>query len=395
MNAKETIQKTLDDPTLQKMLWDASDTIFDLAEPGYKEAESSVLLGQLLQKQGFTVTQPYAGLPTAFKAVYDVQGGTAAGGPEIGLLCEYDALAMGHACAHHLQGPAILGAATALKAACHFPVRISVIGTPAEECDDGGKNAMDEKGAFDSLDFSLMVHGGDDYQIDDTSLALMEADVEFFGTSSHSGTSPEEGRSALEAALLMQNAIGFLRGRVPRDVRITAIILEGGQNVNAVPAYCKCKVELRADDVRTLDAVMPRVEKIVQGVCLASEVTSKITPVARLRNTVVCQTLGTAVLDAAEEMGLAAVRRLNRCGSTDYGAVGFKVPSCCLRLPYVINGAPAHTEDWLAAGKSPLAHASIIGGAKAIALAAYHVAADNALYATIKEDHAALTGGKG
>ena len=38
------------------------------------------------------------------------------GGPSIGLLCEYDALkGFGHGCGHHMQGPAVLGAAAALR----------------------------------------------------------------------------------------------------------------------------------------------------------------------------------------------------------------------------------------------------------------------------------------
>ncbi|MFR7630179.1 MAG: hypothetical protein ACLUZ6_05810 [Lachnospira eligens] len=38
------------------------------------------------------------------------------GGPVIGILVEYDALEkIGHACGHHLQGPAGIGAAIAVK----------------------------------------------------------------------------------------------------------------------------------------------------------------------------------------------------------------------------------------------------------------------------------------
>lgn len=57
---------------------------------------------------------PHRRLKSAFRAVYHSVGNGAA--PRIGLLCEYDALAgLGHGCGHHMQGPACLGAAVALK----------------------------------------------------------------------------------------------------------------------------------------------------------------------------------------------------------------------------------------------------------------------------------------
>ena len=44
-------------------------------------------------------------LETAFRATYE----SGYGRPSIRLLCEYDALeGMGHACAHHMQGPSMV-----------------------------------------------------------------------------------------------------------------------------------------------------------------------------------------------------------------------------------------------------------------------------------------------
>ena len=64
---------------------------------------------------GFQVEKGIAGLPTAFRAVYE-QG---QGGPSFGLLAEYDALKdIGHACGHHMQGPSVIGAALALRDTC-------------------------------------------------------------------------------------------------------------------------------------------------------------------------------------------------------------------------------------------------------------------------------------
>ena len=79
-----------------------SDQIYDFAEPGMEEIQSSRLLTEYLKAKGFEVECGIAGLPTAFRAVYE-QG---SGGPSFGFLAEYDAIKdIGHACGHHMQGP--------------------------------------------------------------------------------------------------------------------------------------------------------------------------------------------------------------------------------------------------------------------------------------------------
>ena len=60
--------------------------IWDLAEMGYQEKESSALLQKLLKEEGFVIESGLAGIPTAFVASYG------SGYPEIAILGEYDAL---------------------------------------------------------------------------------------------------------------------------------------------------------------------------------------------------------------------------------------------------------------------------------------------------------------
>ena len=57
-------------------------TIWDKAELGYMENDSSTLLQDTLAREGFTVETGVAGLPTAFVASYG------SGKPVIGLLAE-------------------------------------------------------------------------------------------------------------------------------------------------------------------------------------------------------------------------------------------------------------------------------------------------------------------
>ena len=52
-----------------------SDQIYDFAEPGMEEIQSSRLLTEYLKAKGFEVECGIAGLPTAFRAVYEQGSG--------------------------------------------------------------------------------------------------------------------------------------------------------------------------------------------------------------------------------------------------------------------------------------------------------------------------------
>lgn len=89
-----------------------ADSIFDDPELGFQEFHAQKKLTDYLTQNGFQVETGTGGVKTAFRAEFR----NGQGGPRIGLLCEYDALeGLGHACGHHMQGPAIVGAAKALK----------------------------------------------------------------------------------------------------------------------------------------------------------------------------------------------------------------------------------------------------------------------------------------
>ena len=148
--------------------------IWNFAEVGYKENESSALLARTLEENGFTVESGIAGIPTAFVATF----GT--GQPVIGILAEYDALpglsqdatserkpipgqSAGHGCGHHLFGTASVAAGIELKKLIEqkkLDGTIKVFGTPAEE-GGSGKVYMVRAGLFNDVDAVLHWHPGD------------------------------------------------------------------------------------------------------------------------------------------------------------------------------------------------------------------------------------------
>ena len=216
MNQKEKEMMIVDYLNqIQDSLWKISDQIYDLSEVGLQEVQSAALLENYLEEQGFAVERGVGGLDTAFRAVYE-QG---QGGQSFGFLAEYDALeAIGHGCGHHMQGPSVIGAALAVREFCKQmgsdrPFKLVVYGTPAEEtC--GGKTIMMENGCFRDIDVALMMHGGPDTCVDVKSMASREYTVKFHGKKSHAAMAPEEGRSALDAAVLAFHGVECLREHV-------------------------------------------------------------------------------------------------------------------------------------------------------------------------------------
>ncbi|MGL5099125.1 MAG: M20/M25/M40 family metallo-hydrolase, partial [Fusobacteriaceae bacterium] len=180
-----------------------SDYIFDNPELGLQEFKAVNLLTDHLEKKGFSIERGLGGFETAFRAVFSNNINDSDSVPSIGLLCEYDALEnLGHACAHNMQGPAILLAAEAIKETIkNLPYKLVIYGTPAEET-IGGKIKMVEEGFFNDIDVALMMHGSSTTTTDIKSLAMTNFNVDFFGKSSHAALSPEKGRSALDGILL-------------------------------------------------------------------------------------------------------------------------------------------------------------------------------------------------
>ena len=237
-----------------------SDQIYDFAEPGMEEIQSSRLLTEYLKAKGFEVECGIAGLPTAFRAVYE-QG---SGGPSFGFLAEYDAIKdIGHACGHHIQGPSVIGAALALCDVCgEEPYKIVIYGTPAEET-IGGKIIMKEKGCFQDIDIALMMHAAPNTCVDVRCMALECYYVTFHGVESHAAMSPHKGKSAFDSALLSFHGIEFLREQLLEDSRMHYTILDACGPSNIVPGRAKAEYTLRSYSTDYLEnVIVPRFQDI-------------------------------------------------------------------------------------------------------------------------------------
>ena len=367
MNPKERISHYIDGQ--QQALWDMADAIFDKPELGNQEVFASGLLTDALKQRGFQVTLGLGTLPTAFKATY--QQGT--GGPNIGLLCEYDALPMGHACGHHLQGPAIIAAADAVKHALpEGSYTLTVYGTPAEE-GGAGKLVMLKDGFLQDIDVALMLHGGPATQIDVKSMAMQGVKVTFHGKSSHAALKPEAGRSALDALLLSFQAVEFLREHVKEDTRMHYTVLDAGGPENIVPQKAVGKFVLRSYNTDYLKEVVARFKNIVKGAALMTDTTYDLddNPMMGRDGKVPVHLLNALIMDNAGFYGAPNIKPAReKTGSTDFGNVTYLKPGTCLRIAFVDEGTSSHSQEFLDAGKTRRGHDAITMGAKVLAATA-------------------------
>ncbi|MGB5274660.1 MAG: amidohydrolase, partial [Flavobacteriaceae bacterium] len=264
----------------------ASDAIWALAETAFEETESSKILADYAEKNGFTVSRGVAGIPTAFTATYG------SGKPVISILGEFDALpgisqkaqpnkealnegAAGHGCGHNLFGTASLGAAIAVKelmAAGKIKGTIKFLGTPSEE-KYFGKIWMVREGLWNDVDVNLSWHPAAATEADvQSTLALVDFKVEFYGQAAHASMDPWNGRSAADALELYTTGINYYREHIQPTVRIHYHIQDGGQVVNVVPDYARLWVRVRDTKRSGMMPVYERVMKMAEGAAIMANV---------------------------------------------------------------------------------------------------------------------------
>lgn len=362
-----------------------ADQIYDLAEPGMEEFQSSKLLADYLQNHGFTVEMGIAGLPTAFRAVYE-QG---EGGPSFGFLAEYDSLKdIGHACGHHMQGPSVIGATLALKDICkEQSYKIVVYGTPAEET-IGGKIIMQEKGCFQDIDIALMMHAAPTTCVDLRCMALECFYVNFHGVESHAAMGPDKGKSAFDATLLSFQGIEFLREHVKEDSRMHYTVLDAGGPSNIVPGRTRAEYTLRSYSTDYLEnVIVPRFYDIIKGACLMTGTTYDIERSYPFKAKIPCITLNDLIMENAGQFDAPQITGpREKTGSTDFGNVMYDVPGCCIRTAFVPEGTSAHSKEYLDAGKTDKAHAALRSGSEILAGTCVDILENPELLQKIKEE---------
>ncbi len=371
-----------------------ADTIFDHPEMGFQEYKSSALLCDWLEESGFNVMRGVGGLDTAFRAVYE-QG---VDGPSIGLLCEYDALPIGHACGHHLQGPVMLAVADALKNVINDkPFKLIVYGTPAEEGLQG-KARMLKKGCFNDIDVALMMHAADYTTVDVKSLAGARINANFKGVAAHHSLAPEISRDALDGLILAFQGIEFMRGHVKEDVRLFYGIKDCiGMPNNKDQTSAKGYVVFRTYNFSDVEDLEKRITNIFQGAALMTGTTVQIAKSLEMVGKLPSHILNKLILENAQALSAPQILRPHRekTGSTDLAFVSHQVPSAVCRVAFVPEGTPSHSQAFLEAGKSQRAYEAIRLGAKIIAGVAVDLIYNNEIFQSVLQEHKTIKTAEG
>jgi len=416
----------------QKHIIEISDRIWDLPELGLQEFKSSTLLADELRKGGFHVQEGVAGMPTAFVATYG------AGKPVIGIMGEYDALAglsqkpiprrepvvpgaPGHGCGHNIHGTSGAAGALAVKRVMEnqkLEGTLKFFGCPAEET-LVGKVFMVRDGVFDGVDAVLSHHPG---QMNATRLgssnAMNSVKFHFRGKASHAGGSPEQGRSALDAAELMDIGVNFLREHVVQEARIHYVIEDGGGQPNVVPAYARSWYFVRAPERQQVDRIYNWILRIADGADLMAETSHEVEFLTGCYNTLSNVALAELVTANMREIGAPSydeeelafahaitetippaekhdhLQRSKRPGwerlldvemdtsipdpwgigdvsggSTDVGDVSWNTPTIEFSTATYPLGSPGHSWQNVASSRVGIGHESLIFAAKVIAAA--------------------------
>lgn len=413
---KKDVSKNLDDKfgtyaAMSKQIW-------DWAELGYLEENSSKLLQEKLRTEGFTIQAGVAGIPTAFVATYG------SGAPSIAILAEYDALPglaqdntpelkpivnqkAGHGCGHNLFGVASVAAAIEIKNALQSSKKsgtIQLFGCPAEE-GGSGKVYLVRENLFANTDIALHWHPGSQNSANaGSSLANMNGKFRFKGIASHAAASPERGRSALDGVEAMNMMANMMREHIPSDSRMHYVITKGGEAPNVVPANAEVYYYVRHRNPAVVKSVWERLENAAKGAALGTGTTVEWEVLGGVYDILPNKTLAEVMYKNLTEVGgviysetekafaiemaksfttknnyiekaaqIAAFKSEDGVvsgGSTDVGDVSWVVPTVGLSTATWVPGTGAHSWQSTACSGMSIGHKGMINAAKTLAYTA-------------------------
>ena len=410
-----------------------SDEIWGLAETAFEETKSAEILANYAEKQGFNVERGVAGMPTAFVATYG------SGSPVISVLGEFDALpgisqkatptksplkegAAGHGCGHNLFGAGSLGAAIAIKEliqAGKIKGTVKFLGTPSEE-KFFGKIWMVNAGLWDDVDVNISWHPSAETKADvQSSLALVDFKVEFFGQAAHASADPWNGRSASDALELYASGINYYREHVRPSVRMHYHIQDGGQVVNVVPDYARIWVRVRDTKRSGMMPVYERVQEMAKGAAILANVDYKISLISGIYEVLVNREGGEIMQKNLELLGpieytddeiafgkkiqeitkkeqvgmdsainpLLDTRENPGGGSTDVGDVSWNVANINLGVTTAPKDTPWHSWAVVACGGMSIGHKGMLYSSKAMSMTMLDLFENPALVDKVKAEY--------
>lgn len=277
-----------------------AEDIYRHPEMGYHEFRSTEKMAGLFTELGLDVTSGIAYTGCEAK-VGNPEG------PVVAVMGELDSLNCPdhpdcaengnmHSCGHHAQLANLYGCAIGLVKAGIIPQlngAVKFVAIPAEECVEldyrdaliakgeiayyGGKQEYLRRGGMDDVDMILQAHlinvgnTGKLSCLNTDCNGFVTKNVRFLGKASHAGFAPHEGINALNMANVAMAGIHALREtfRDEDKIRVSAIIVKGGDMVNVVPAEVEMQIMVRAFTVEPMLDASEKIDRALKAGAVA------------------------------------------------------------------------------------------------------------------------------
>ncbi|MCW4051129.1 MAG: amidohydrolase [Candidatus Bathyarchaeota archaeon] len=275
-----------------------AETIWRYPELGFKEFKTAELTEKKYEEMGWKHEKEIA--ITGSKA--HLKGDRT--GPTVGIVGELDALHIPvhpeahpvsgnvHACGHHSQMAATLGACMGLEVVKeHLAGDVVMVSVPAEEYIEidyrnrlreegkleffGGKQEFIRLGAMKDIDICIGSHSAMDQEelvgVGGSNNGFIGKLVHYIGKEAHAGGSPHKGINALNAAMVGLMGIHANREtfRDEDHIRVHPIITKGGEIVNNVPADVRMESYVRGKTVEAIQEANKKVNRALRAGAMA------------------------------------------------------------------------------------------------------------------------------
>ncbi|WP_242689134.1 amidohydrolase [Pedobacter sp. SYSU D00535] len=413
----------------QKFTQEMVDMVFSFGELGFQESETSKYLTDILKKNGFTIENGIANIPTAWTAKWG------SGKPVIAVGSDIDCIpkasqkpgvayhnpiiegAPGHGEGHNGGVPLNITAILALKKIMErekIPGTLVLWPGVAEE-QLGTKAYYVRDGYFKNVDACIFTHVGNNMGVsygDGGGNGMISVRFDFDGQSAHAAGAPWRGRSALDAVELMNIAWNFHREHMEPTQRSHYVVVDGGDQPNVVPSKASVWYYFRERSYPKIMEMYKDAIKMAEAASTMTNTTMKYEVLGSAWPGHFNQPIAEAMYENIKMVGLPTwseddqtlARALQKemqapategrdntkidglsttispigkpavstsaggGGSDDIADISWNVPTVVLRFPSNIPGLPGHHWSNAVAMATPIAHKGATAGAKAEAL---------------------------
>ena len=395
------------------------DKVFSFAELGFQEYESSAYITVILEAAGFEIERGISGIPTAWMARWsNGEGPTIALGSDVDCIpkaSQYPGVAYhkpmvegapGHGEGHNSGIPVMVTSALTLQKQmrAHNLGGTLVLWPGIAEELVASKAWYVRDGYFDKIDMCIFTHVGSNLSVSygqANGTGLISVEYTFEGEAAHSAGSPWRGRSALDAAELMNVGWNYKREHLHPLKRSHSIFTDAGDQPNVVPSKASIWYYLRDITYEGIMKMYNDANNIAKGAALMTDtkVSSKVVGTAWPRhfNKVIAEKMYGNIIkvglpewsDADQQLAMAVQKGVNSDnlkglstelselgkplpeprsgGSDDIGDISWTIPTVTLRFPSNIPGLQGHHWSNAIAMATPIAHKGGTAGAKVVA----------------------------